>query len=247
MATKLLYLEDFDVVKCDAKVIETRSTGDGLTVVVLDQTCFYPRGGGQDWDEGTIMGDDAEFTVKEVRLDDQGVVQHLGTYTKGLLMPGDAVRCVVDTTRRSINTRLHSAGHLVDYAVDQLGLGWLPGRGAHYPHMSFVEYEGEVALEQLEDLRTRAETIANGIVRTGGENTIHFMPVSEMHTICRHVPTNIPSNKPARVVIYHGDFGVPCGGTHVRDLRNIGHLTITKIKVKKNLIKVSYAVEGINA
>jgi Ser-tRNA(Ala) deacylase AlaX len=72
------------------------------------------------------------------------------------------------------------------------------------------------------------------------------MPVSEMHTVCRHVPTTIPTHKPARVVIYHSNFGVPCGGTHVADMHDIGAIAITKVKTKKGLTKVSYVVEGIN-
>ena len=50
----------------------------------------------------------------------------------------------------------------------------------------------------------------------------------------------------ARVVIYDGTFGIPCGGTHVQNLRSIGHLMITKIKSKKGLTKVSYSVDGMS-
>ncbi|HKU18633.1 MAG TPA: hypothetical protein VJP80_05135 [Candidatus Saccharimonadales bacterium] len=38
----------------------------------------------------------------------------------------------------------------------------------------------------------------------------------------------------------------PCGGTHIQDVRDVGVITITKVKTKKGLTKVSYAVEGIN-
>jgi Ser-tRNA(Ala) deacylase AlaX len=239
MATKLLYMDDFGVTTCDAKVTDIKMTEDGRTAVILDQTCFYPRGGGQDWDTGTIN----DFKVEETRLDPEGLVWHIGS---GELHVGDAVKCHVDEARRNINTRLHSAGHVVDLAVDRLKLPWIPGRGGHYPHMSFVEYEGEAAPEQYEDLAKQIETIANEVISKGSQNEIRFMPVSEMHTVCRHVPANIPANKPARVVIYDGDFGVPCGGTYVSNVHDIGRLTITKVKTKKGLTKVSYAVEGIN-
>ncbi len=112
--------------------------------------------------------------------------------------------------------------------------------------MSFVEYQGEVNPEEIETIRTQIEQIANEAVEKDSQNEIRFMPVSEMHTVCRHVPPSIPTNKPARVVIYNGDFGIPCGGTHVRNLHDIGKITITKIKSKKGLTKVSYTVEGIN-
>jgi Ser-tRNA(Ala) deacylase AlaX len=60
------------------------------------------------------------------------------------------------------------------------------------------------------------------------------------------VPDNIPKNKPARVVMYGPEFGIPCGGTHVKNLKQIGTIKIPKLKEKKGVIRVSYGVEGIN-
>jgi Ser-tRNA(Ala) deacylase AlaX len=245
MATKLAYLEEFDVVTCTASVMAIGDTDDDRTDVQLDKTCFYPRGGGQDWDMGAIKGDDAEFAVEEVRLDDDGTVHHIGTFRNGTFKVGDEVTCSVDTERRMINTRLHSAGHVIDMAVDALGLGWVPTKGQHYPNLSAVEYSGSWEPEKTEELRIAIESLANGFVKSGTENAIRFMPVEEMHTVCRHVPDNIPKNKPARVVMY-GDFGIPCGGTHVKNVNQIGTVSIPKVKEKKGVIRVSYAVEGIN-
>jgi Ser-tRNA(Ala) deacylase AlaX len=246
MATRLLYLEDFGILSSHAKVVDVTATDDGRTRVALDQTPFYPRGGGQDWDTGVIKAGTNEFIVEEVRLDEQGIVQHIGHFNGNPFTAGTSADCFVDAERRKTNTRLHSAGHMVDLSVDRLTLSWVPGRGAHYSHMSFVEYQGELAPEQIENVREQIETIANEVIARGAENEIRFMPVSEMHAVCRHVPENIPTNKPARVVIYCGDFGVPCGGTHVKNLNEIGRVSITKLKSKKGIIKVSYAVEGIN-
>ncbi len=248
MATHLVYLEDFAVVTCAAKVTAVSKTEDGRVDIQLDATCFYPRGGGQDWDTGIIYSEDRAtvFDVEEVRLDEEGVVHHIGAYRSGELRAGEAVTGEVDVDRRMVNTRLHSAGHVVDLAVDRLQLPWTPGRGAHYPHMSFVEYEGTASPEEAEHIRSQIETLARDVIAAGGTNEIRFMPAADMHTVCRHVPENIPTNKPARVVIYCDDFGVPCGGTHVRDLHDIGTIHITKVKTKKGLTKVSYTIEGIN-
>lgn len=248
MATQLVYLEDFDVLTCSATVTAVDMAEDGRVDVQLDQTCFYPRGGGQDWDEGTIASADgrALLTVGEVRLDENGEVHHLGTYERGELKAGDPVACSVDADRRLVNTRLHSAGHVIDMAVDRLGLNWVPGRGGHYPHMSFVEYTSDIGTTAADDLRSRIEAAANEIVQAGSANEIRFMPVEAMHTVCRHVPENIPRNKPARVVMYSDSFGIPCGGTHVRNVHDVGKITVTKIKSKQGITKVSYAVEGIN-
>lgn len=251
-ATKLLYLQDFDVVSCRATVVAVAqlaggSGDDNRLVVMLDATCFYPRGGGQDWDTGVISDEHgASFVVEETRLDDNSVVHHVGHFLGAAFAVGATVQCLVDKDRRSINTRLHSAGHLVDFAVDAANVQLLPVRGAHYPHMSFVEYGGELESEACADLQQRLQTTINDVIHAGSENTIRFMPVTEMSTFCRHVPENIPKNKPARVVIYNGNFGVPCGGTHVKNSSDIGVVSITKIKSKKGLTKISYSVAGIN-
>lgn len=225
----------------------TALLADTRSEVQLDQTCFYPRGGGQDWGHGVIKNTDASaiLQVQEVRLDSFGFVHHIGTYTTGAFKEGEAVFCHVDEERRTKNSRLHSAGHVIDLAVDRLGLPWIPGRGAHYPDVSFVEYEGSIDPHEGETIRQRIEATANSIITKGGQNEIRFMPVSAMHNVCRHVPNTIPTNKPARVVMYDGMFGVPCGGTHVLEVSDIGQLTITKLKTKKGFTKVSYRVEGV--
>lgn len=242
MATELLYLDDFNVLTASATVTAVTALDDGRTDIELDRTCFYPRGGGQDWDTGIIRAGDDAFTVQEVRLDEHQVVHHLG---EGNLSVGDAVVLEVDADRRAANTRLHSAGHIVDLAVERLGLPWVPGKGAHYPHMSFVEYNGELPGD-AEDIRQRVEREVTAVIAEGSRNEIRFMPVAEMGAYCRHVPENIPTNKPARIVLYNADFGVPCGGTHVQDVAEVGKLSITKIRSKKGLTKVSYAVDGLN-
>lgn len=246
MATKLLYLEDFDVTSADAIVTKAYDAEDGRQVVELDQTCFYPRGGGQDWDTGTLTAGDAQFDVTEVRLDENGIVQHYGSFTTGTFKVGDSVRGAVETGRRQANTRLHSAGHLVDMAVEQIALPWTPGKGAHYPHMSFVEYDtGEYVATDVD--KQAIQDKLDKLVASGDyENKIMFIPVADMGRYCRHVPNNIPTNKPARIVLYADDFGIPCGGTHVRRVADIGNIEITKVKTKKGTTKVSYRVDGVN-
>ncbi|HUB93445.1 MAG TPA: alanine--tRNA ligase-related protein [Verrucomicrobiae bacterium] len=246
MATKLVYLEECNVIRTKAVVTKVYDTEDGQRVVELDQTCFYPRGGGQDWDTGKITAGDVRFDVIMVRLDESGVVQHYGTFASGLLTQGDAVECEVDASRRQVNTRLHSAGHLIDMAVERLGLTWVPGKGAHYPHMSFVEYQtGDDIVDETvkQSIQKKLDEL---IVQGDYENKILFIPVSEMSRYCRHIPNNIPTNKPARIVLYADTFGIPCGGTHVRRVRDIGKIEVSKIKSKKGIIKVSYRVEGVN-
>jgi Ser-tRNA(Ala) deacylase AlaX len=239
-------MQDFDVESCEAKVLSINQTEDGRTDIVLDKTAFYPRGGGQDWDTGNISKEGASFTVEEVHLDEQGQVHHIGHLTEGSFQTGDTVSGIIDHERRSINTRLHSAGHVIDMAIDSLGLDWVATKGQHYPHLSAVEYSGNWQPERAEELRGKIEEQANVFTSNDTENTLRFMPIEEMQTVCKHVPENIPRNKPGRVVIYGENFGIPCGGTHVKNLKQIGIIRVPKLKEKKGVIRVSYTVDGIN-
>lgn len=235
MTTRLLYLEDFDVVTATATVIVAQPTEDGRIDVVLDQTCFYPRGGGQDWDTGTID----DFIVTEVRLDADGVVHHIG---EGRLAIGQTVNCLVDKARRTINTRLHSAGHVLDIAMSDLQSDWIPSKGAHYPHMSFVEYQVPSHSEVPENLITIVQEKVNTLSVSDYVNKLLFVDKADLVKYCRHVPENLPTNKPTRIVLYADDFGIPCGGTHVNQVSKIGDITVTKIKVKKGIAKLSYSI-----
>ena len=246
MASRLLYLEDFNVISGEAGVVGIEKTEDNRTAIILDQTCFYPRGGGQDWDTGTIEGEKGIFQVLEVRLDEQGIVHHIGTFGSGEFSTGDAVKLNVNPKTREINTRLHSAGHLIDMAMTELKPDWVPVRGAHYPHMSFVEYQVPAEEQIDETFIGQVQETVTKLAGSSYENQLRFMPKDEMAKYCRHIPDNIPANKPSRIVLYADDFGIPCGGTHVKNVREVGEVTVTKAKIKKGLAKVSYAVAGIN-
>ncbi|HLC49019.1 MAG TPA: alanine--tRNA ligase-related protein [Candidatus Andersenbacteria bacterium] len=237
--TKLLYLEDFTLLESPSRVLDIAEE-NGKTVLILDQTVFYPQGGGQPFDTGIITGNDGSFTVEEVRFSD-GFVKHIGEFTGKDFQISETVHCFVEQRRRSINSRIHSAGHVIDMAVHALKLNWIPGKGYHFPDGPYVEYSGTFNAEHKENVQKDIERIANEFVQEGRKTSILFMEKEKMHEVCHFVPDYLPSNKPSRVVMY-GDFGVPCGGTHVSNLGEIGKIIVRKIKMKGDVIRVSYAV-----
>lgn len=239
MPTKLLYLERMNDYTCDAQVTGV-TTENGKTVISLDQTIFYPQGGGQPYDTGSISNEHKKFVVEEVRFID-GVVKHIGMFESGLFEVGEGVSCVVEVERRQLHTRLHSGGHVVDMGLKQLGVIWKPGKGYHFPNGPYVEYKGWLEGIVVEKLKVDLEAACNQIIEKGIETKVLFMPKEEMGTVCAFVPDYIPPNKPARVVMY-GDFGIPCGGTHVSNVREIGKITIRKIKQDGENIRVSYSI-----
>ncbi len=237
--TKLLYLEDMLLLETSA-VVEDMLEEDGKTAILLDQTIFYPQGGGQPYDKGVIKNDSVTFQVEEVRWAD-GLVKHIGSFQQGSFKKGDAVTCIVEKERRELHSRIHSAGHVADMAVTALGLGWVPGKGYHYPDGPYIEYEGTINEDEKEKIKNDIEKRANEIIQEGKVTTLQFMNKDEMKNVCPHVPDYLPEGKPLRVVMY-GNFGVPCGGTHVSKLSDIKSMTIRKIKARGNALRVAYDV-----
>lgn len=238
-STKLLYLEDMQQLECEA-FVKSVEQKDGRSVVYLDQTVFYPQGGGQPYDTGTITAGTTKFIVEEVRFAD-GIVHHIGHFEGQPFMQGEDVKCSVDAERRALHTRLHSGGHVLDMAVNELGYDWTPGKGYHFPQGAYVEYAGSLGDETKEAVMEKLNKQINDILQRDIKTEIRFMPKEEMSQYCRHVPEYLPAGKPSRIVLY-GDFGVPCGGTHVANLKDIGHETIRKIKTQSGTIRISYEI-----
>ncbi|MCX6784357.1 MAG: alanine--tRNA ligase-related protein [Candidatus Komeilibacteria bacterium] len=239
--TKLLYLENFTQLEAEAKVIEIKQEGEKIAVI-LDQTIFHPQGGGQPYDQGIIESVNGKFAVAEVRMTEEEAVNHFGQFVSGSFKSGEIVNLRVDDNRRQLNSRIHSAGHLLDLAVANLRLDWAPGKGYHFPDGPYVEYVGSLNGVDQEKLKQDLEAECNQIVNQGKIVTVKFVTKVEATEICRIVPDYFPVNKPGRLVMF-GSFGVPCGGTHVSDLEEIGPMTVRKIKVEKDRVRVSYDVE----
>lgn len=235
--THLVYLEDMALLALDARVLAVLEE-DGRTAVVLDRTVFYAQGGGQPFDQGWIRSESATFAVSDVRFAD-GIVRHYGSFESGAFVPGEAVRCEVDAPRRALHARLHSGGHVIDMAVTELGLPWRPGKGYHFPDGPYVEYAGGLEGLDRERLKADIQAIADRLTALDQPTSIRFMPQEEMAAVCHFVPERLPEGKPARVVLY-GGYGVPCGGTHVANLKDIAPMTIRDVKEKKGAIRVSY-------
>lgn len=241
--TKLLYLEDFTTLAGTATVADVINE-EGWDVVVLDQTILYPQGGGQPYDQGIIQSPTAKFLVEEVRFVD-GIVKHIGKFENGSFNKGDAISLTVNEERRRLNSRLHSAGHVVDLAVTNLKLGWIPGKGFHFPQGPYVEYVGNLDGVDTEKLKADIENLCNQYIAEGRQTKAVFMEKEKMKEVCNFVPDYIPEGKPGRVVMF-GGFGVPCGGTHVINLSEIKGITIRKVKQDGLNIRLGYDVIPLN-
>lgn len=226
MQTTMLYMKDNYLKTFSAKVI---AVGDDY--VVLNQTAFYPLGGGQESDSGTLTFNEDILTIKNVRRD-QGQVKHFLAETESLPKVGDTIECSIDWEKRAIHMRYHSAIHVLsrymqlEHNADVLGnnISTRSGRAD-------FDIEDALTEEQLKDI----EVGVNKIIDQNLPIKINFMPRDEAITFLKEhgYQTDyidmIPSSVKVFRIISVGDYDfASCAGTHVANTSEIGSIRITK-------------------
>ena len=106
--TEQLFREDSYLKECDAVVVAV--DGDAI---VLDRTVFYPMGGGQAADTGTIDWEGGSATVIDTRYGDGGAIRHIVEENAARPQVGGQVRASIDWDRRYRHMRMHTALHLL--------------------------------------------------------------------------------------------------------------------------------------
>jgi Ser-tRNA(Ala) deacylase AlaX len=222
--TKLLYLTDMFTYQTSAQLLAIE-TFEGEMAFVLDQTLFYPQGGGQPSDQGTITDEhNALFTVTQVRKHEGGVY-HKGTLEHGTFTSASIVTLHINQKLRQLYSRLHTAGHLIDYALSRLGYQFVSTKGYHFPQGAYVEYESTLEQEEREALTSKLQEEAQVLINL-------------------HLPVQVKFIDPiTRVMILENYPPIPCGGTHVANTGDIGTIHIRKIKNEKGHLRISYSIE----
>jgi Ser-tRNA(Ala) deacylase AlaX len=218
------------------------------SVVVTSETIFYPQGGGQPSDVGTMksVSGSSSFDVQLVRNAPQKRTLHLGTFAEGSapFAPGEEVKQVIDGEKRLLYSRLHTAGHVLSLAVAELRdliTDVVDTKAQHYPDAAYVEFRGLIDGKHKEAIQEKTdELVAKKLpVR------IHWWHMDELHKKCQAVLDGftLPEGELARAVEIEGVGAYPCGGTHVLDSSGVGKIVVGRIKRAKGMTKISYAVE----
>ena len=176
--------------------------------IVLDQTCFYPRGGGQAADIGEIEG----LRVVDVDKDDASDIIHV--FERDVpIKTGDVVHGRIDWTRRYRIMRLHSAAHIVYYVMPQVfGEGCKPASsGLLDDQKERADYLFSEKLDR-EKLK-KVEEEANRIISEG-----------------RTITTWTENNGESRFWKMDPFPVMACAGTHVRNSREIGRIRVERGK-----------------
>lgn len=232
----MLYLEDSTLRDCDATVVSVKED----KFVVLDQTVFYPKGGGQPYDTGRIVRGDEVFNVVYVGKF-SGEVSHEVDHSG--LKAGDAVHCMLDWDRRYKLMRSHTAAHLFASLLC-VGTGALvTGNQLEVDKVRF-----DFSLERF-DPQVLKEHVdkANALLRTDTPVRSYELPREDALKIpgvvkmAEAFPPDIPR---LRIVEIVGLDKQADGGTHVRNLREVGQIEVLKTENKgKNNRRIYFTLK----
>ncbi|MCP4417992.1 MAG: alanyl-tRNA editing protein [Chloroflexi bacterium] len=230
--TELLFLTDAYVQ--NFKAVVTAVTNDG---VVLDKTAFYPGGGGQPCDFGTLTADGQSWEVTKVKKV-SGQVVHFVAGEKPVL--GTAVTGQLDWQRRFQLMRTHTAMHILcgviwrDYGASVTGGNMDPLKGR-------MDFEFETMRQELV---LEIETAVNKEIAAARETCVQILPREEAFQIPDLIRTKInllPEGiKEVRTVELVGLDLQADGGTHVHNTSEVGQMRVVNYKSKGRINKRLY-------
>ena len=199
--------------------------------IMLDRTVFYPIGGGQPGDCGTILWDGGETAVATTHKGEDGAILHVPAEGAALPPEGAEVTARLDWETRHRHMRVHTALHLLSVAIP------LPVTGGQIgAEKGRLDFDMPEAPEDKEALEARL----NALVEADHPVSAEWITDAELEARPEMVKTM--AVKPpmgqghVRLVrIGAGEDTVdlqPCGGTHVASTSEIGRLRLGKIEKK---------------
>ena len=237
MTTELLFRDDAYLRTATARVLAVSERG-----IELDRTLFYPQGGGQAGDTGTMLGAQGEaIAIADTRKGDTpDRVLHVPAPGSALPLPGDTVTLEIDWPRRYRLMRLHTALHLLSCVITAPVTGG--NIAAEKARLDF-----DIDFSQLNAERIERET--NALIAAGTATETVWITDAELDAQPELVKTMSvqPPRGAGRVRLLRipGIDLQPCGGTHVADIAEIEGIRVLKIRSEgKHNKRVEIALSG---
>ncbi|KAI2641041.1 putative alanyl-tRNA synthetase [Xylaria nigripes] len=228
-----------------------KGASDDDHVVVTEQTIFHPQGGGQPSDVGQIKAaSGATFNVSAVRMNavTQGEVLHLGRFVDplSLFKPGDTITQTIDSEKRILYSRYHTAGHVLGAAVRHLLENEVANfdelKASHFPDSASCEFQGLIEGKWKDSIQARVDEYINKDmpVEVDFWDETDFKANGLERLIPDRKAMGMADDEKFRVVKIVGAEVYPCGGTHVDSTQHCGKTNVKKISRSKGISRVSY-------
>lgn len=234
--TELLYQTDSYLKEFDATVTEVNAEIHG---VVLNKTAFYPAGGGQPADDGTLSYFEINYQVMRVKRV-EGKFVHFIDREASLPNVGDQITGKINWERRYQLMRTHTAMHILCGVVFR-DYGALVTGGKMDPLKGRMDFEFE---SMHKELVSDIEIAINKEVEYRLELSVSILPREEAFRIPDLIRTKInllPKGiKEIRIVEIEGLDIQADGGTHVKNTSEVGSIKVTNYKSKGKINKRIY-------
>jgi alanyl-tRNA synthetase len=239
MKTKPLYLNDSYLKEMDTQVLEVIQEGMNQYRLLLEETVFYPMGGGQPTDQGKLIAKDWQTNVYQVMMKN-GEIWH---YLKTPVAPkvGDTVHGNIDWNRRYKNMRIHSAGHVIDFAMYLLHYSpkQLSPLKADHGKKAFIIYRGVLN----EDIQGKLEQKTNELVGKNLKFSWIFQPLEDLQKEAIYLQPGLPTDKPLRTLRLETVGAVADGGTQVHTTQEVGKIIINAIETQNGQTIIRYSLQ----
>jgi misacylated tRNA(Ala) deacylase len=232
--TQKIYLTDSYASQLRAKVtsVTTKSTdGRELWEIGLDSTIFYPGGGGQPFDTGTISSKETQYNVIKTIKQEEEII-HI-TDRQPLFSVGNDLDCKIDWDKRYMYMRYHTAIHVIGGILEgKYGALFTGGQiGFEKSHFDFdmPKLNRELAEQIMRESQEIIDKNLNIIVRTMSNEEAMKIP-----NLARTTPGQelLKKLSVVRIVEIEGfDFQMD-GGTHVKNTKEIGRLVLSNFENK---------------
>ena len=217
-------------------------------IIELEKTAFYPLGGGQPADIGTISWSEGEATVTDVRKKNR--IRHI--VEGDLPEVGDLVNGNIDWSRRYSHMRMHTSQHLVSAVVNEVYGSDTVGNqiGQEKSRIDFKPLKiNKNELNEIEDkvndyISKDLEVTISEELRSNLENNPDIRS-SMSSGLWKMLPKSVTQLR----VITIGDIDVcPCAGTHVKSLKEIGNVSFIKRDNKgAEKLRLTYNLSNIES
>lgn len=221
--TEKLFYKDSHMQAFDAIVLECRQDGDGYKIK-LDRTAFFPEGGGQYADHGTLN----QCRVQDVR-EEQGEVWH---YTSQPIEEGSIVQGQIDWQERFEKMQQHTGEHIVSGLVHaEFGYNNV---GFHLgSDVCTMDFDGEISKEALEDIEWKA----NEAVICNLDVQVTYPSKEELESLDYRSKIEIEGQ--VRIVTIPGYDVCACCAPHVKKTGEIGLIKLTNVQRYKGGVRVT--------
>ena len=245
MTTEKYYQHDVDCRELNGRIEAIQNDGKS-TRIIMDRTVFFPTGGGQPCDTGTIVTPDGtSVSVIDVQEDkESGIISHtieIDPSEIDALQVGMTVTQKLNEDRRRINTQRHTGEHILTGAFIRLFGGANNGfhMGGEYVTID-MDYDGKKLTE--EQVRA-AEKLANEVIWANLPVTVSTFPNREEASV---MPTRKPVTQDGEITIVTiGDLEslhdcVACCGTHFHRTGEVGLIRIHKFEPNKGMNRLYF-------